>query len=312
LTSITKQKSINAGYLALGITSTVWGTTWVASKYALQHLPALQLAAIRQLIAGSCFLFYFLVVKKQNLPSLSDLKSMFIMSLLMMVFANGLSTWGLKHIPTGLGSLIGALYPMSVWLIERFVYKKKVGNSFTIIGLILGVVGIGFVFYQNMFATVTKELIFGLVLSVFAMLSWSLGTLFLSSHKLTVNPYHGMGWQMMMGTIMLSLLSWITGEHIPIAEINTEGWLSILYLAIFGSVMTFVAFIYSLNKLPATISSLYAYFNPIVALWMASWWLKEKLTSELFIGALITLTGVYMVNHSIKKDREKLIVESEV
>jgi drug/metabolite transporter (DMT)-like permease len=47
-------------------------------------------------------------------------------------------------------------------------------------------------------------------------------------------------------------------------------------------------------------------------MWMASWWLGEKLTSELFVGAVITLTGVYMVNHSIKKDQEKLIVESEI
>ena len=307
-----KHTRINAGYLALFITSTIWGTTWVGSKYALQHLPALQLAAIRQLIAGSCFLFYFLIFKKQTLPNRKDLRTIFIMSLLMMVFANGLSTWGLKHIPTGLGSLIGALYPMSVWLIEKFGYKKSVGNRYTIIGLILGIVGIGFVFYQNMFAKITPELIFGLSLSVFAMLCWSLGTIFLSQHKLTINPYHGMGWQMIMGTIMLSILSLLTGEHIPLESVRVEGWISILYLAIFGSVLTFVCFIYSLNKLPATVSSLYAYFNPIVAMWMASWWLGEKLTSELFVGAVITLTGVYMVNHSIKKDQEKLIVESEI
>jgi drug/metabolite transporter (DMT)-like permease len=307
-----KSSGINPGYFALFITSTFWGTTWVVSKFAIQHVPALQMSSIRQAIAGSAFLIFFLLVKKQPIPQLKDLKWLFLMSVLMMFLANGLSTWGLKFVPTGLGSLIGALYPMSVWLIERIFYKKKTGNALTIIGLIVGLVGVGFVFYHNIYATITGDLIFGLILSLLAMTSWSWGTILLSKSRLSINPYHGMGWQMMMGSIMLFLFSEFTGECIPLKEINAEGWASILYLSVFGSIITFIAFIYSLKKLPATISSLYAYFNPIVAMWIGSLWLGEKLTKEILIGAVFTLVGVYLVNHSIKRDQEKIIAESEV
>lgn len=234
------------------------------------------------------------------------------MSLLMMFFANGLSTWGLKFIPTGLGSLIGALYPMCVWLIERIFYKKKIGNAITIVGLILGLMGVGFVFYHNMFAAVTGSLIFGLTLSLTAMMCWSWGTIFLSKHKLNINPYHGMGWQMIMGSIMLFLFATATDERIPLKEISVHGWTAIAYLSVFGSIITFIAFIYSLKKLPATISSLYAYFNPIVAMVIGDLWLGEKMTIELLIGAIFTLVGVYLVNHSIKRDQEKIIAEPEV
>lgn len=299
-------------YLALTATSILWGTSWVASKIAISEIPALQLTYIRQFLAGTIFLSYFLLVKKSKLPTAKDFKSIVVMSALMFLSANGLSTWGLKYIPTGLASLIGALYPLSVVLIEWIFYKKRDVSVLTFVGLLIGIGGVGFVFYENMFTHVDPNLFFGLILSIIAMLSWSLGTVFLSRHHLSVDPYFGMGWQMIIGSAMLFVFAHIAQDPIPLAAISIKSWLSISYLVVIGSVISFIAFIYSLKRLPVAISSLYAYVNPIVAMIIAAILLKEKLTISIVIGTIITLIGVYLVNYSVRRDKEDMITEAEI
>ena len=299
-------------YLALTATSILWGTSWVASKIAISEIPALQLTYIRQFLAGTIFLSYFLLVKKSPLPTAKDFKSIVVMSALMFLSANGLSTWGLKYIPTGLASLIGALYPLSVVLIEWIFYKKRDVSVLTFVGLLIGIGGVGFVFYENMFTHVDPNLFFGLILSIIAMLSWSLGSVFLSRHHLSVDPYFGMGWQMIIGSAMLFVFAHIAQDPIPLAAISKKTWLSISYLVIVGSVISFIAFIYSLKRLPVAISSLYAYVNPIVAMIIAAILLKENLTISIVIGTIITLIGVYLVNYSVRRDKEDMITEAEI
>jgi len=308
---LSASKNLPKGYFALAATCILWGTTWVASKAALHQLHALQLAYIRQAIAGTSFLLYFFLFNKQPLPTRKQFIYLLYMAVLMMVFANALSTWGLKYIPTGLASLIGALYPLSVVMIEWIFYKKKNVSASTFVGLFIGIAGVGFVFYQNMFTHVTANWFLGLALSLFAMFSWSLGTVFLSRNQSGINPYYAMGWQMLIGSAILFFISQNYQPSLPLVQINLYTWLMIVYLVVAGSIISFIAFIYSLKVLPPTISSLYAYINPIVAMLVASLMLNEKLTFTIFIGTLITLLGVYLVNQSIKKDN-KIITEAEI
>jgi drug/metabolite transporter (DMT)-like permease len=299
------------GYLALFITSTVWGTTWVASKIGVNEIPALQMAYIRQLIAGMCFVIFFMWYKKLPLPSLKQFRWIIVMSVLMFVFANGLSTWSLKFIPTGLSALIGALYPLSVVIIERVFFKSRKMTMLTFIGLFLGITGIAIVFYENAFNNYNSSFGIGLALSIVAMLSWSFGTVFIMRNKVNINPYYGTGWQMLISSLILLVMAETTQPTIPFYEISLKVWMVILYLVIFGSLISFVAFIYSMKKLPAAISSLYAYINPLVAMVVAGLVLKEKLTMNILWGAIVTLIGIYLVNYSIKKSA-RVILEAEM
>ena len=301
-----------SGYLALVTTSLLWGTTWVASKVAVLEMPALQMAYIRQLIAGALFVIFFMWIKKMPLPTKKQFQWLLVMAALMFVFANGLSTWSLKYIPTGLAALIGALYPLSVVLIEWIFFKSKRMNLLTFLGLFLGITGVGIVFYENVFGHFDYAFLVGLSLSVFAMLSWSLGTVFLSRNKANLDPYYGTGWQMLISGFMLLLIAEVFQPTIPIATISLKSWAMILYLVTFGSIISFVAFIYSMKKLPAAIASLYAYINPLVAMVGAAIVLKEKLTLNIVWGAVVTLIGVFLVNYSIKRDNEKIIAEAEI
>jgi drug/metabolite transporter (DMT)-like permease len=127
-----------------------------------------------------------------------------------------------------------------------------------------------------------------------------------------MNPYFGTGWQMLISSVILFIFAETTQPTVSITAISFKVWVMILYLVIFGSVISFVAFIYSMKKLPPAVSSLYAYINPLVAMLVAALVLKEKLTLNILWGSLVTLAGVFLVNYSIKKNKPTPIVEAEI
>ena len=299
------------GYFALFITSFVWGTTWVVSKIGVGEMPALQMAYLRQFFAGVLFVGFFMFYKKTALPTAKQFRWLFLMSIIMFLSANALSTWAIKFIPAGLGALIGALYPLCVVILERVFFNSKRMTAITFVGLFLGIAGIAMVFYENAFTASGSDFFFGIFLSIIAMLSWSIGTIFIARNKVDINPYYGVGWQMIISCVILFIIMQTTQMVVPIMEISAKGWLVILYLIIFGSLMAFVAFIYSMKKLPAAIASLYAYINPIVAMVCGYFFINEPLSKNIIIGSAITLAGVFLVNYSIKRT-EKIIAEAEL
>jgi drug/metabolite transporter (DMT)-like permease len=299
------------GYFALFITSTVWGTTWVVSKIGVGELPALQMAYLRQFFAGIIFVAFFLFYKKLPLPTAKQFRWLLLMSIIMFLSANALSTWAIKYIPAGLGALIGALYPLCVVILERVFFNSKRMTALTFVGLFLGIAGIALVFYENAFTTAGPDFWLGIILSIIAMLSWSIGTIFIARNKVDINPYYGVGWQMLISCVILFIIMQTTQTVVPITQISSKGWFAISYLVVLGSLIAFVAFIYSMKKLPAAISSLYAYVNPLVAMVCGYFIVDEKLSKNILIGAIITLVGVFLVNYSIKKSAQ-IITEAEI
>lgn len=276
------------------------------------EIPALQMAYIRQFIAGLCFVGFFMWFKKFPLPTGKQFRWLLVMSVLMFVFANGLSTWSLKWIPSGLSALIGALYPLSVVIIERLFFNSSPLRILTYIGLFLGFTGVIIVFYENAFNGIDSSMIIGLSLSLIAMLSWSLGTVFLMRNKAELNPYYGTGWQMLISSIILCVWAETSQPTVAFADISLKVWGVILYLVVFGSIIAFVAFIYSMKKLPAAIASLYAYINPMVAMVLGALLVNERLTLNILWGSIVTLVGVYLVNLSVKRNQQKVIAEAEI
>lgn len=292
----------NKAYLALGATSILWGTTWVASKIAVQQTPGLQVSYIRQLIAGILLLFYFLVVKKEKLPTKQQFAWLLLVSFFMFVINNGFSTWSVKYIPSGLAALIGALYPLFIVIIEFIVFRKRNYKPLTFVGLLLGFGGIMIVFYENTFHEHPVGYGFGILLCFIAMLCWCIGTIFIARNKYQMNPYYAMGWQMFMASFLIFLMAVFTGNNIPVSTINLSSWLSIFYLVAAGSIVAFIAFLYTLKTLPPAIASLYAYINPIVAIILGSFIFPDEiLTVNVLIGAVIAVLGVYLVNFSLRK-----------
>jgi len=96
------------------------------------------------------------------------------------------------------------------------------------------------------------------------------------------------------------IVSWSSGITIPLGEIPRASWIAIIYLVIFSSIFTFVAYLYALQHLPASRVSIYAYINPVVAVLIGSLFFGEKFTLYMGIGGLVTLLGVYLVNETFR------------
>jgi drug/metabolite transporter (DMT)-like permease len=290
-------------YLALTVTSLVWGTTWVASKMGVSHMPAFELASIRQLLGGSIYVSFFLL-RGEGLPTKKQFLWLIPMAFLMFVSSNGIATYGLQFITSGLASLIAALYPLSVVLIERFYFKAIKITAQTMIGLLLGLLGIAFIFYKDSLLVHGTHYALGVGLSLFAMITWSVGSIIISRNKINMNAYYSIGWQMLISAVTMGLFTLFTGNYIPLHEIPAISWGVIIYMVIGGSVFASIAFIYSMKNLNPAIASLYAYINPIVAIWVGSLLLNEKMSVSSIIGTLCTLIGVYLVNRSLKNQKD--------
>ncbi len=301
----TKQKA----YIGLVATSIIWGTSWVASKIAVKGgVPGLEVAAIRQFIGGALFVGFFLI-RGEKIPSAKQMLWLAGMGTLLFVIANGFATVALRYIPSGLAALIAALYPLSVVIIERIFFRNTKITWVTFVGLLLGITGIGIVFYDNAFHSQPEGYVLGLILSLIAMLSWSIGTIIIARNKVKINAYNATGWQMLLGSFLLMIMTLASGNTMPITAIPASTWLAIAYLVFVSSIVAFVAFIYTMKHLEPAIAALYAYINPIIAILTGSVLMDEKLTIDILIGSVITLIGVFLVNRSLKKQREQALAD---
>ena len=285
-------------FFALAIVCFFWGTTWLASKEGVKHMPPLQLAAIRQFIGGSCYLLYFFL-KGASLPRMKDLGPLLILALLNFVFSNGLSTWGVKYISAGLGSIIGAIFPLWLVVINFFTGKEKLPLK-AILGLVAGFAGVCIIFYEHLNDFLNPDFRFGILLSIIATWTWAFGSLYTKQHAAQFNPYFGLGFQMTIAGVTLFGVSSFDPNFMSVSEIPVQAWMSIGYLVVFGSLISFVAYLYSLQRLPTEQASLYAYVNPVVAVLLGALIFDEKLTLLLVTGGLVTLYGVYLVNKAFR------------
>jgi drug/metabolite transporter (DMT)-like permease len=289
--------------IALGLISFTWGTTWMVSRKAVQYMPPLELAAIRQLLAGTIFVLFFLR-KKAVWPKGREWISIFILSMLNFLLTNGLTTWGVKYISGGLAAIIAAIFPL--WLILIGLFRNRSGVSAkALIGFFLGFAGICLIFYDHLKDFLNADFRFGIFISLTASLTWAFATLYTKRQAALFNPYFSIGLQMLISGVFLYLISFASGRIIPIQNIPWQSWAGIIYLALIGSVLSFFAYLYALQHLPTGQVSIYAYINPVVAVLLGSVILGEKLSFYIVLGGLVTLYGVYLVNQGFQNAKER-------
>jgi drug/metabolite transporter (DMT)-like permease len=290
----THQKAL----LALSWVCFFWGTTWLASKEGVKHMPALQLCAIRQFLGGSLYLIYF-IITKHPWPKGKQWGTILVLSLLNFLLSNGLSTWGVQYISSGLGAIIGAIFPL--WLVIIALFNGDRLPQKAILGLVMGFGGVCIIFYDHLKDFANLDFRFGIMLSVGATISWAFGTLYTKKHAANFNPYFSLGLQMLISSTALFTISFGSGIAISFAAIPSNAWWAILYLVIIGSVLTFIAYIYSLQRLPTSLASIYGYINPVVAVLLGVIIFGERLNEYIAIGGAVAIAGVYLVNDTFKK-----------
>jgi drug/metabolite transporter (DMT)-like permease len=287
-------------YTALGMVCFFWGTTWLASKEGVKHMPAFQLAGIRQFLGGLVYVSFFIIRGKVSWPKGKEWSTIFVLALLNFILSNGLATWGVKYISGGLAAIINSIIPLWLVVIGLFNNGAKIPRK-AIIGFACGFAGICFIFYEHLHDFLNANFTLGIIISLAATWTWAFGTIYTKDHAKKFNPYFGIGLQMLISGIVLYSVSLATGLSIPVNQIPWQSWTAISYLVIFGSIISFIAYLYALQHLSAEQTSLYAYINPIVAVILGTLIFKEKLTAFIAAGGLITLYGVYLVNNAFRK-----------
>ena len=295
------QATDRKAYLALLVVCIVWGISWVGTKEAVRYMPSFQMVGIRQILAGLAYVIFFLI-RGDKLPKGKEWRPILLLSFLNFMVSNGLATLGVKLTTAGVSAIIGALFPL--WLV--IILTLRGGSRIPRIawlGILLGFSGICIIFYEHLKLLFDFSFLGGIFIGLVAALSWAFGTIYTKEFAHSFNPYHSIGWQMLISGVTLNIFATATGQTIPLVDIRFYTWEMIILLVIVSSIIAVLAYLYALQRLPTSVVSLYPYINPIVAEFAGFWFIKERLTWIILAGSAVTLTGVYIVNRALRKQR---------
>lgn len=298
------KKSNTNAYVALVMVSFFWGTTYLASSVGVRHMHGLMLAGLRQTAAGVILVSYFLL-KGHRLPDKIILSRLFIIGVMMLCLSNGLITWAMQYIPSGLCAIIVATVPIWITVFSYFMVQRARLSALLIGGMLVGLLGVTGIFYNYLSSLTNPAFRLGIFLTLIACISWAIGSVLTARWALKVNFLYGAGFQMFFSGIVMLITVSLMGYSISASSMNLELWESLLYLVFVGSIVGYSSYVFALNNLPTSLASVYAYINPIVAVTLGWLILKEQLNWTTALSCLVTLAGVYMVNVSVNKNKRK-------
>ena len=273
----------------------VWGSTYIAIKYAIHTIPTFMMGGVRFLIAGLIvYIISTLMGHKQ--PGRENWKSAAIVGVLLLAIGNGGVAIATKYAPTGVVSLMVAMTPVYMSIMADF--GKRFPSRPTIIGLILGTIGVVcLVGPAGLQGTISW---IGIVAATLASLSWSAGSIYSRTAKLATPTIMAVATQMICGGLAMLIISFAIGEHstFDLANVSTRSVLSIIYLIVFGSLVGYSAYFWLLKNVSPSKVSTYAYVNPIVAVFLGWWLAGEAVTANIFVAAAIIVLSVWLITKS--------------
>ena len=303
-------KALTSVKLSLAIfgVSFFWGTTYLAIRIAVQTIPPVYVVGLRHFMAGIILLIYLTISKKFVLPSWQRLLGNVILASLMLILANGLTTYGEKTIPSGLTALLTTLSPLMVLTINISSGKEKFSLKVAL-GVFLGLLGMILLFYNSLNQLMEPAYRTGIICILIAIACWSIGTVYSKSINRENNHiFVDLCIQMLFAGTTVLLGGLISKTPLTIQTWETTHILAVFYLTFFGSLAGFVSYLYALGKLPSTTVSVFTYFNVVVALFLGWLILDEQISNRLLVSTALILAGVIIANYK-KKNAEPAVQE---
>ncbi|HRI01131.1 MAG TPA: EamA family transporter [Saprospiraceae bacterium] len=282
--------------LALILVCLIWGTTYLVNKMGVSRVPPLFFTSVRQLVAGGIILTYTLLIKKWQAPNWQEIKQQVLLAVLLISIGNGVGTYGLQYIDSGLSAIIAAISPIIIALLTLSFNPDDRLKPLGWLGTLMGFSGVLWIcFHKN---TGGESTWFGVFLTILSVLAWGVGTVLNKNKKTKTSPFVNAGIHMIIGAIPIVILSLIT-EDLSSVQIPTKVYFIWAYLIFLGSIVAYSSYIFALKYLPATVVSIQSYVNPIIAVILGAIVLKEQLSFSIAIACFITLIGIFLVNISI-------------
>lgn len=297
--------------MAFALLYVLWGSTYLAMRVVVRDMPPYVAGAVRYLIAGPVMLAACALMGRKIRLSRSDLGRLLVISILLLSTANIGVLWGEKYVASGLASLIVALVPVWVVMLEAWVFRAGRMTAKGLFGLALGICGLLVLLWPRIASGthLGRLEILGAAILAGASFFWSLGSIFSHRFHLTVDVFVSAAWQMTLGGLVNGVIALATGQfqktHWSASAITGIG-----YLIVFGSWAGYTAYIYLLEHVPTPKVATYAYVNPIVAVFLGWIILREQVDVFMLVGTVIIIASVALVNTSkLKQPPSAPVVE---
>jgi len=280
----------------------IWGSTYLAIRFAVGTIPPFLMAGTRFLVAG-IILFAWRRLVGDPAPTARQWRSTAIIGLLLLLGGNGLVSWAEQNVASGIAALLIGSVPFWMVMIEAIRPGGARPNGVVIFGLCVGFGGIVLLVapWQANNGVIGTHLM-GVGALLVAAFLWSLGSIYSRSADLPKSSLLSTGMEMLGGGAGLYFTGTLAGEWhaLDIASISSRSWLGLAFLIMFGSLMGFTAYAWLLRVAPVSLVATYAYVNPLVAILLGSLLAQELLNARILMAALVIVGAVVLINHSRK------------
>ena len=270
--------------LAFSAIFLVWGSTYLAIKYAVAEIPPFLTAGIRHLTAGSVMLLWSRA--KGQRATVEEWRHSAVVGLLFFLIGHGLLHWAERFVPSGVAALLIATEPMWIALLLAVTTQSRLRLR-TVTGLLLGLFGVWIVVGFDP-ASGTSAL--GTFTVVISAIAWGAGVVYSQRAPLPADATMRTATTLLTGAAMLLGASGLAGEF---SEARTPSALaigSLAYLIVFGSILAFTAYFWLLERYSATLVATHTFVNPAVAV-ILGWAIGDEAISASLVAGLVVIAA---------------------
>jgi drug/metabolite transporter (DMT)-like permease len=302
---LTRPSLSTAATLSLfAVVVTAWGLNWTVTKLIVMEMSPLWAAAIRTAIAAIALLPVLALTGQFIVPARGDVPVILAISLFHMVAFSALMTAGLKYVPVGRSIVLGYTTPLWVAPAAWFFMNESLSPQ-RIVGIILGIAGLVFMFNPAAINWSDQQAIFGNGLLLLSALAWSVSILYTRAHRWIATPFQLVFWEVLLATVVLTALAAVF-EGRPTIIWTTRLVVALGYSGIVGNVLGFWAMTVVNRSVPATTTSIGILATPVVGIASSAILLGEMVDTQLIIAATMILLGMLIANVNFRKTRSWL------
>jgi drug/metabolite transporter (DMT)-like permease len=279
----------------------IWGSTYLAIRYAVETIPPLYTAGFRHLTAGSILLIFALM--KGCRPTWAQIRASVVIGFFFFLVGHGSLHWAEQVVPSGLAALLIAVEPIFVFLLSSAAARVWKLNLLLLAGILLGLIGVGLLVGGT--AQGGHRLMTGAVMILVGAFSWSVGIIYSRRSQLSGNPLLLSALSLLAGAVMLLSAGTILGEArgFSWSQVSHRSFLALGYLIMFGSVIAFSAYNWLLEHYSPTLVATHTYVNPVVAVLLGWAFAGETLTMRVGIAAALVVLAVVLVDRGTNQLR---------
>ena len=274
----------------------IWGSTYLAIRYAVQTIPPFLMGGLRFVISGA-LLYAWSRYRGAARPSRIHWRNAIIAGGFLLVGGNGAVVWAEQFVPSGMTALLVSILPFWLVIIEWVRPPQRRPAAAVLIGLIVGFIGIVVLVGPGNLGGHGDVRPIGAVVLILGSLSWAIGSFFSRDADLPQSGLLTTGMEMLGGGALMLVVGALSGEmtHFDISRVSTASAIGLLYLVTFGSLLGFTSYIWLLDKVSPARLGTYAYVNPIVAVILGWAIASERLSFRTAVAAAIVICAVALI-----------------